>query len=198
MLPLYAKSGSGLPGDPYVIENLLIDMDDQNSNAGIWIKYTNANVVIRNCKIINGNTALNNKHNPSSANNLGIQLENVRNLIIENCQIETNNMGMWLEGCLNVSVFDCIVKNNVYRGIYLLDSKYCVIANNDVEDNTGDDILLNTNFLKISTKCQFNRVTNNTTEKIHLMGNLNTSSNVVKSNVGIVSVDSGVGPNTIE
>jgi parallel beta-helix repeat protein len=152
MLPLYAKSGSGLPGDPYVIENLLIDMDDQNSNAGIWIKYTNANVVIRNCKIINGNTALNNKHNPSSANNLGIQLENVRNLIIENCQIETNNMGMWLEGCLNVSVFDCIVKNNVYRGIYLLDSKYCVIANNDVEDNTGDDILLNTNFLKISTK----------------------------------------------
>jgi len=180
MLPRYATAGSGVPGDPYVIENLLIDMTGKNSNAGIWIKYTRANVVIRNCKIINGIDALNNKNNPFSANNLGIQCENVCNLIIENCQVETNNMGMWLEGCLGVSVFDCTVQDNRYRGIYLMDSKYCVIANNVVKDNSGDDILLNTNFKKPTSTCQFNRVTNNTTRTIHLMGN--QSNNVVKGN----------------
>jgi parallel beta-helix repeat protein len=184
MLRLMADSGSGTAMDPYIIENKVIDMTGKDANAGIQLQYTTAYVVIRNCQIKNGVDALNNKNNYSSANNLGIFLQNVSNATIENCTLENNNMGMWLEGCRDVSAIDNTVNDNRYRGIYLMDSSYCTLEGNTVySDNPeyDDNILLNTNFKKPSSVCIYNTVLGNESETVRLQGSL-TSKNTIHGN----------------
>ncbi len=184
MLKLMADSGSGTAMDPFIIENKVIDMEGKDANAGIQLQYTTAYVVIRNCQIINGVDALNNKNNYSSANNLGIFLQNVSNATIENCRLENNNMGMWLEGCRDVSVIDNTVTDNRYRGIYLMDSSYCTLEGNTVSSDNpeyGDNILLNTNFKKPSSVCILNTVLSNEAETIRLQGSM-TSKNIIHDN----------------
>ena len=205
MLALAADSGSGTSADPYIIQDKTFNMAGKNANAGIHLRNTTAYVIIRNIRVLNGIQALNNKNIYDSANDLGIMLENVTHATIENCHFENNNMGMWLEGCQNVSVTDNTVINNRYRGIYLMDSRDCAIETNTVDSNNpdyGDDILLNTNFLKPESVCKFNTVQDNETKTIHLMGNENTCYNTITGNFlegvpSTVNVDSGVGVNYI-
>lgn len=206
MLALSADSGSGTSADPYIIGNKTFNMAGKSVNsAGIQIRNTTAYVIIRNITIKNGSQALNNKNDYSSANCLGIMLENVSHATIENCTLENNNMGIWLEGCLNVTAIGNTVINNRYRGIYLMDSRDCTIEGNTVDSNNpeyGDNIVLNTNFLKPESVCSFNLVQDNETKTIHLMGNENTYGNTIRYNswVGVpstVNVDSGLGENFI-
>jgi parallel beta-helix repeat protein len=179
-------------------------MAGKNDNAGIHIRNTTAYVIIRHITILNGSQAMNNKDNYSSANDLGIFLENVSNVKIEDCNLENNNMGIWLEGCQAVSVSGCTVKNNRYRGIYLMDSSNCVIDGNTVySDNPeyDDNILLNTNFKKPASVCSFNTVSNNDTETIRLQGSM-TIKNTIHDNTwegepSTINVGSEVGENYI-
>jgi parallel beta-helix repeat protein len=205
MLALSADSGSGTSADPYIIENKTFNMAGKNVNVGIHLRNTTAYVIIRNITVLNGTQALNNKNNQSSANCLGIMLENVAHATIENCHFENNNMGMWLEECLNVSVNDNTVINNRYRGIYLMGSRDCVIEGNTVDsDNTeyDDNILLNTNFQKPDSVCKFNVVQDNETKNVHITGNENTCYNTITGNSwegvpATVIVGSKVGENYI-
>lgn len=203
MLALSADSGSGTSADPYIIENKTFNMAGKSANAGIHLRNTTAYVIIRNITVLNGSEATNNKNDLDSANDLGIFLENVSHAAIENCRFENNNMGMWLEGCQNVSVTGNTVINNRYRGIYLMDSRDCIIEGNTVFSGSTDygyDILLNTNFKKTSSVCAFNQVLNNGTQTIHLMGNENTYMNTITGNTweggpSSYSEDPGIGIN---
>jgi parallel beta-helix repeat protein len=205
MLGLMADSGSGTSADPYIIANKTFDMAGKNVNVGIHLRNTTAYVIIRNITVLNGSQALNNKNNQSSANCLGIQLENVAHATIEKCHFENNNMGMWLEGCLNVSVIDNTVINNRYRGIYLMDSRDCAIEGNTVDSDNPEydhNILLNINFLKPESVCTFNIVQDNETKTVHLEGNENTCYNTITGNSwegvpATVIVGSKVGENYI-
>ncbi len=185
MLALSADSGSGTSADPYIIENKTFNMAGKNVNIGIHLRNTTVYVIIRNITVLNGTQALNNKNNQSSANCLGIMLENVSHVTIENCHFENNNMGMWLEECLNVSVIDNTVINNRYRGIYLMGSRDCLIQGNTVNsDNTEYDqnILLNINTQKPDSICKFNKVWDNETKTVALAGNNNTCYNDITRN----------------
>jgi parallel beta-helix repeat protein len=205
MLGLMADSGKGTEADPYIIQNKTFNMAGKNVNVGIHLRDTTAYVIIRNITVLNGTQALGNKNNQSSANCLGIMLENVAHATIENCHFENNNMGIWLEECLNVSVIDNTVINNRYRGIYLMDSRDCNIEGNTVDSDNPEydvDILLNINFLKPASVCSFNQVQNNETKTISLAGNENTYGNTIQGNSweGVpssVNVGAGVGENYI-
>ena len=205
MLRLMADSGSGTAADPYIIENEPINMTGRNANAGIQLQGTTAYVILRNITVINGVEAQNNINEDDRANNLGIFLQNVSNATIENCDLENNNMGMWLEGCRNVSVIGNTVINNRYRGIYLMDSNFCIIDGNTVDSDNpeyDDNILLNVNIQKPSSICSYNQVKNNETKKIRLMGS-ETIKNKIKDNAwegmpSTVIVGSEVGENFID
>jgi parallel beta-helix repeat protein len=173
MLALMADRGSGTEADPYIIENKTVDMTGKNSNAGIQLQYTTKYVILRNITVLNGSLSKKNINENDRANCLGIFLQFVSNATIENCHLENNNMGLWLEGCQYINVKNNTVKDNVYRGIYLMDSSYCILDGNTVgSDNPlyGDNILLNTNFTKPESKCELNMVSNNDTEAIRLQG----------------------------
>ena len=204
MLGLMADSGSGTEADPYIIENKEFNMAGKYDNAGIHIRNTTAYVIIRNITILNGSQAMNNKDNPSSANCLGIMFENVSNATIENCHLEKNNMGMWLEGCRAVSVIDNTVIDNRYRGIYLMDSSYCVLEGNTVDSDNplyDDNILLNTNFKKPTSVCSYNQVLNNETKTIRLQGNMTTKNSIAgntwEGKPSTIIIGSEVGENYI-
>jgi parallel beta-helix repeat protein len=205
MLKLMADSGSGTVADPYIIENKVINMTGRNSNAGIQLQYTTAHVILRNITVLNGVDALNNLNESDRANNLGIFLQFVSNATIENCDLEKNNMGMWLEGCRNVSVIDNTVTDNRYRGIYLMDSNFCIIDGNTVDSDNplyGDNILLNTNYQKPASICSYNQVKNNETQTIRLQASM-TIKNTIKDNSwegvpSTVIVGSEVGENFID
>ncbi len=185
MLALSADSGSGTVSDPYIIENKTFNMASKNVNVGIHLRNTTAYVVIRNITVKNGIQALGNKNNQSSANCLGIMLENVVHVSIENCRFENNNMGIWIEGSQNVSVTGNTVLNNRYRGIYLMASRDCLIEDNTVDsDNTeyDDNIMLNFNMQQPEIPCQFNTVQNNETKTVHITGNENTCYNTITGN----------------
>ena len=185
MLMLAADSGSGTSSDPYIIENKTFNMAGKNANAGIQLRDTTAYVIIRNITVLNGTQSLAQKNNQSSANCLGIMLENVAHATIMNCHFENNNMGMWLEGCFNVSAINNTVLNNRYRGIYLMDSHDCTIEGNTVDSDNpeyDDNIILNTNFQKPDSICKFNVVQNNETKTVHITGNENTCYNTITGN----------------
>jgi parallel beta-helix repeat protein len=186
MLGLMADSGSGTLADPYIIDgkDKTIYMAGRDSNAGIQLQYTSKPVILRNITVLDGVKGLNNLNESDRANKLGIFLQKVSNATIENCYIENNNMGMWLEGCSAVTVKDCTVVNNRYRGIYLMDSSNCNILGNTVSSDSpeyGDNILLNTNYKKPGSVCEYNHVMDNETEDIRLQG-AKTNYNIIRDN----------------
>ena len=173
MLALMADSGAGTEANPYIIKDKVIDLKGTNSNAGIQLQYTTKYVILRNITVLNGSLSKKNINENDRANCLGIFLQFVSNATIENCHLENNNMGMWLEGCQYINVKTNTVIDNVYRGIYLMDSSYCILDGNTVgSDNPeyDDNILLNTNYTKPESKCELNMVSNNDTETIRLQG----------------------------
>jgi parallel beta-helix repeat protein len=185
MLALSADSGSGTASDPYIIKDKTFNMAAKNVDFGIHLRNTTAYVIIRNITVLNGTQSLAQKNNQSSANCLGIMLENVAHATIEDCHFENNNMGIWLEGCFNVSAINNTVVNNRYRGIYLIDSNNCLIQGNTVDSDNPEydqNILLNTNFKKPESVCKFNKVWDNHTSTVDLDGNENTCYNDITRN----------------
>jgi len=96
--------GSGTANDPYVIEGWNITWVNVPLDYGIWLENTDAYVVIRNCLI---------------SQYVGIRLEHVANVMIENVTVRGGE-----------------------KSIYIYDSKTLVISNCDLGHCHGDVVQL--------------------------------------------------------
>ncbi|MGY5853436.1 MAG: right-handed parallel beta-helix repeat-containing protein, partial [Candidatus Thorarchaeota archaeon] len=97
--------GIGSPEEPFVIENLHIDVS--GSQNCIYIANTRSHFTIQNCLL--GNTTLQ-----------GIRLSNVTNGIISHVTIQDCNHGMVLrDECANNTVTHCVLQNNNGQGFYI-------------------------------------------------------------------------------
>jgi len=147
--------GSGTKDDPYIIEGWEIDASKArsrsppNNPAGIYIEYTRAYLVIRNCRIYDG---VNKRLNPA----YGIGLNFVKNVVVENCSLENNHNGISFYYITNTAISNCTFLSNEY-GIELLGfCKYNKIKNCNFSDNeNGVDLSLHSNF-NIVSNCNFN------------------------------------------
>jgi len=141
-------AGSGMAGDPYIIENW--DISAKNAN-GIEIRNTTANFVIRNCYVHEGRNSY-----YDLSYYLGIYLYNVTNGIVDNNFLENTGIGIYLE----YYSYNNLVKNNVARnnheGIRYFYSHNNILENNIVENNFYYGIL--------SKYCFYNIVKNNVAE----------------------------------
>lgn len=127
------SSGSGTPGDPYIIEGWDIKPKIKLSHgqvglSGIQIVGTDAYFIIRNCKV----------HGDRAENLFGITFYNVKNGKIEKTIIDTNFNGIRLQGqhSENNIIENCVVKNNG-MGILLLMASNNVIRNCIVRNNNN-------------------------------------------------------------
>ena len=127
-------SGSGTEEDPYVIEDLEIDGQDQYS--GILIQNSTAYFRIENCTLLNIGS--------ENSEKAGIQLINASNGYILNNTVKTNsagNYGIYLANDSDSNVIENNTVNYLEIGIYL---KYnCgnnTLIGNTAESNTGNGI----------------------------------------------------------
>ena len=115
--------GSGTLGDPYIIENYIIDA---SSNRGIFIRNTTAYFVVRNCMVENGGSSYR-----------GIYLFDVVNGRVENNTCENNWRGIYLNYSYNNLVSNNLVENNNSAGIDLYYSDNNTLENNTCGNNSA-------------------------------------------------------------
>jgi len=135
-------SGSGIQGDPYIIEGWEINAG--GSGSAIFIQNTDAHFVIRNCKLYNSGTG---------TYDSGIRLTNVENGIIENNICMNNKYGISLTSSSN----NLIVENECSSnddGIFIYHySDYNLVSENLCIDNIFTGI-------RIQLYCEYNVIYN--------------------------------------
>jgi len=147
-LDFYLQSwpGSGSSGNPYIIQNFIINASDIDSYC-IRIYNTNAYYVIRNC-ILYGNE-----------NRSGIHVEFGNNGRIENNTISGTHIGIWLLATSstieNNTIFDCGL-----IGLFLSYMSSSVTLQNNYISNSYYGIFLNGSSSNSITNCTLVQVNN--------------------------------------
>jgi len=120
--------GSGISGDPYVIEGLEIDA------FGVCINITNTTVYfeVRNCLIRSGSV--------SSFD--GIVLDNATHGSIIGCIVERHYMGITVQDSPGCILTHNTASNNSRNGFYLLRSSGCTLTHNTAFNNDGNGFSL--------------------------------------------------------
>jgi len=113
-------SGSGTWGDPYVIENMIINASDSPTGCGIFIENSvNAYFTIKNVTIFETTN--------------GIKLENTnKGTLINNILSNNIENGIFMVNCVNNTILRNQLINNDMQGIHLF--SYCI--NNIILGNT--------------------------------------------------------------
>lgn len=117
--------GSGIPGNPYRIENYYIDASTEH---GIAIAHTQVYFIIYNCTIFGGLSTYN-----------GISLDNVSNATITDNEILSDNIGIYLYNANSNSIENNDV-SDCKTGIGIESSDYVTVHNNTCYDNSDLDI----------------------------------------------------------
>ncbi|MFX0042912.1 MAG: right-handed parallel beta-helix repeat-containing protein, partial [Candidatus Hodarchaeota archaeon] len=132
-------NGNGSWGNPYTIENVIIDASGSPTGSGIFINNSkNDYFIIRNCMVFNAG---------SSGFDAGIKLENTNNgtLSNNNCSNNLQNGIFLFNYCINNTISGNTANNNEI-GIYL--SYEChdnIIAGNLIKDNQNYGLRIATN-----------------------------------------------------
>jgi len=137
------RSGSGDPGDPYVISDWAINATD---GIGIYIDGTDLDFIIRNVTI-----------NSSAQNNDGIWLVGVSNAQIHNVTISNCFRGIAITGvCSYIGIDESTISNNADCGIVTQGgtANYVNITKNRIFANGGTGIAL-------ASTSHFNLISNN-------------------------------------
>lgn len=133
-------TGSGTPGDPYVLSDL--NLNASFELYGIRISNTTAHFRIVGCTV-------HDSYSPSrdplniSASGSGILLINVTNAVIEDYLGDFNVRGVTVVGSSNVTIDDSLFNNNLEAGVHLVDCLEDVeVTNSSFAVGTGDDGVL--------------------------------------------------------
>jgi len=134
-------SGSGTPGDPYVLSE--VNLDASLELFGIRISNTTAHFRIEGCTVHDSYSPDRDPLN-LSASGSGVLLINVTNAVIEDYLGDFNVRGITLVGSSNIVINDSRFNNNLEAGVHLVD---CLdgsvrITNSTFTVGTGDDAVL--------------------------------------------------------
>ena len=135
-------SGSGIGGDPYIIENVTIDAG--GTGDGILINNSkNVYFIIRNCNVTNaGSTGI--SFFPPYPGDGGIKLENTNNGTLTNNNCSNNGYAgiLLYSNCKNNTILENMNEYN-QRGIFLYtDCENNTISGNTANKNAGVGIML--------------------------------------------------------
>lgn len=142
----WCRSGDGSYSNPYVIENLTIDCEQQYS--GIVINNSkNVYFKISNCTLKN-----------SGLSKAGIFIENTQNGTLTGNNCSNNMYGIYLNACMNLTISNNFVMNNTECGIYLSSCKNGSILDNSATLNRIGIDLDETDNITVN----YNRISENT------------------------------------
>ena len=171
-------SGDGSWGNPYTIENVIIDAP---TGSGIFINNSkNDYFIIRNCTVYNagggvydGGIKLENSNNGTLTNNNCSNNQNYGILVFNFCDNNTlsgntafNNTDtgiLFISNCNNNTISGNTANNNTRDGMYLSESDYNKITGNTANNNTWDGI-------RFDFSCDNNTISRNTASDNNLNG----------------------------
>jgi len=137
--------GSGTWTDPYVIENVTIDLTPTGGTAITIQNSNNVYFIIKNCTIYGTSSfpesAIKLDHssngtiikNNLTTNRWQVHLLNSYNITIKNNTMADGNMGIYLQTSDNNLIINNTIQRHTY-GIYNLQSDNCEIKNNKIYD----------------------------------------------------------------
>ncbi|MHA2010264.1 MAG: NosD domain-containing protein, partial [Promethearchaeota archaeon] len=191
---------------------LLANIFNNNSRNGMGLYYSNNNTIsgnIANFNLEDGyllSDSFNNMMYDNTGKNhqdYGMLLMNSDgNDLYENILID-NEYGIGLSDSHNNEIKENMVNGSLHAGIYLYESNYSRVLNNNVYNNTGNGIEIEVCYYNIISE---NIVNNNLQDGINLFDmstNNNVTENIVKDNVGIgihflsLTVDNLIGENIL-
>ncbi len=164
-LAAFCSIGDGTAGNPYIIENFLI----QGNTTGIKIFNTNAHVCIRNNMIVDQYTGIdifnaqnvNISFNILSNNNKGIEISNSLNVLAFGNTIADCNVGIDLNSVVNGRMISNTIRRIEYSGLEMKWTNSSIVNSNNLEDcyngialyygNQEDNIFMGNSF----TRCGF-------------------------------------------
>ncbi len=123
-------SGSGTPGDPYIIENLIIDAEGTGSCISIW--NTQVYFIINRCDLTGATL-------PGFMSGAGIVLYLVKNGVLANNTCSGNLYGIQLGGVDNVNATFNTCVDNADTGLYLSSPTGSGMNANHIQWNTFAD-----------------------------------------------------------
>jgi parallel beta-helix repeat protein len=127
------KTGAGIPGNPYVIKDLVID--GGGTTQPIYINGTSTPLIIRNCTMWNS---------PGSFNDGGLVVRFSANVLIENNTARNNSMGILVEAyCSNITVANNTVNDNLNHGMWIDVQFNSSVIGNSASRNGLDGMLFN-------------------------------------------------------
>lgn len=140
-------SGSGTWGNPYIIENMVINASASPTGAGIFIENSvNVYFTIRNVTIFEGTN--------------GIKLENTnKGTLVDNVLSNNVESGIYMVNCVNNTISGNELINNGMYGVYLFTS--CL--NNIIVGNTikNDGTNLQDTGIYLANNCDDNEIIGN-------------------------------------
>jgi len=138
--------GSGNASDPYIIANWVVDAAH---SVGIYIESTSAHFIIRNCHVHGGSTI-------SGGMQVGINLDNCSNGIVDSNECSDNLIGVVLESFSGLSHNNTIVNNtcnsNDQNGIAIVSSNNNTLISNKCLSNGRWGIVLDSSSNNIVCK----------------------------------------------
>ncbi|MFO8019767.1 MAG: NosD domain-containing protein [Promethearchaeia archaeon] len=172
-------TGNGTYDDPYVIEDYVINASDAH---GIYIRNTDAYLIIRNCTVENG----------SANSNNGMHFYNCKNVNIMNNTLMINAYGILLSSSSNNMISSNVCFNNSGSGIYLVGSSCnnSIVRNNcsKNEDDPGIELCSSSNNNEIiNNTCSENDWGISLDSSINNTISWNNCSNNSYAGIGLVS-----------
>jgi len=120
--------GTGVEGDPYIIENLTIDAGDRG--YCIFIGNTTSHLEIKNCTLLNA-SSISLPYGPGA----GILIWNCHNVDILDTVVEGCSHGLYSGISSDVNIANSTFKGNFANGIYLGECDSLLMENCTVIDN---------------------------------------------------------------
>ena len=141
-------TGSGTIGDPYIIKDDIFEYGGIGPGECLEIRNSRKYFILRNCTIIN-----------ADQNSVGLYLENVTNGLIDDCIVnndaETGCTGIRMDNVNNTEIKESYIYDNTGNGIWLTNSHFNTLRNNNISSNGINGIYLDTN-------CEYNIISGNT------------------------------------
>lgn len=177
-------TGNGTYSDPYVIEDLVIDVG--STGSGILIENSDAYFKIVSCTVYNSG---------SGWIDAGIKLQTVNNGLLIDNNASNNKFGIFLSNSSDNIISGNIANNNDYDGISLFESENNIISGNTVYNNSYGIYL----FVSYNNNIEGNTVNYNEYSGIGLSSSDNNtiSRNAANYNMQGIFLVGGCNNNTI-
>ncbi|MFX0103295.1 MAG: right-handed parallel beta-helix repeat-containing protein, partial [Candidatus Hodarchaeota archaeon] len=123
------KTGSGTTEDPYIIENLIINVNGEEDAMALL--NIDKPLLVRNCTFSGADSS----EFWNQRGSAGLYCFNVENLNISNCVSRLNFYGMFITSSVNIAINSCNISNNFFA-IHLYNSFHSIFTANDITNTS--------------------------------------------------------------